>query len=120
MLKNADLAMYRAKSDGRGTYRVFDPEMDAAAQARRQLESDMRTGFIQGHFRLAYQPLVNLQTKRVTGFEALMRWGHPVRGEISPAQFIPVAEEIGLINQLGDWALRQACVEAAKWPDFGP
>jgi diguanylate cyclase (GGDEF)-like protein len=117
LLKNADLAMYRAKSDGRGTYRVFNPEMDAAAQARRQLEIDMRASFARGDFKLHYQPLVNLQTKLVSGFEALMRWNHPERGNVPPSEFIPVAEEIGLINQLGDWALREACAEATKWPD---
>ena len=116
LLKNADLAMYRAKSDGRGTYRVFNPEMDAAAQARRQLEIDMRAGFARGEFELHYQPLINLQTKLVSGFEALMRWTHPERGNVPPSEFIPVAEEIGLINQLGDWALREACAEATKWP----
>ena len=117
LLKNADLAMYRAKSDGRGTYRVFNPEMDAAAQARRQLEIDMRAGFARGEFELHYQPLINLQTKLVSGFEALMRWTHPERGKVPPSEFIPVAEEIGLINQLGDWALREACAEATKWPE---
>ena len=116
-LKSADLAMYNAKSDGRGTYRMFDPEMDAIVQARRILERDMRTALAQDDFRLFYQPLVNLQTRRVTAFEALMRWQHPVRGEVPPAEFIPVAEEMGLIVQLGEWALRQACAEAVGWPD---
>ena len=106
-LKSADLAMYSAKSDGRGTYRMFDPEMDAIVQARRLLERDM----------LFYQPLVNLQTKKVTAFEALMRWQHPERGMVPPSDFIPVAEEMGLIVQLGEWALRQACAEATEWPD---
>jgi diguanylate cyclase (GGDEF)-like protein len=117
LLKSADLAMYSAKSDGRGTYRMFDPEMDAIVQARRILERDMRTAFVQNGFKLFYQPLVNLQTKKVTAFEALMRWQHPERGMISPAAFIPVAEEMGLIVQLGEWALRQACAEALDWPD---
>jgi diguanylate cyclase (GGDEF)-like protein len=116
-LKSADLAMYSAKSDGRGTYRMFDPEMDAIVQARRILERDMRTALAQDDFRLFYQPLVNLQTRRVTAFEALMRWQHPVRGGVPPAEFIPVAEEMGLIVQLGEWALRQACAEAVGWPD---
>jgi diguanylate cyclase (GGDEF)-like protein len=116
-LKSADLAMYSAKSDGRGTYRMFDPEMDAIVQARRGLERDMRTALVQDGFRLFYQPLVNLQTKKVTTFEALMRWQHPVRGTVPPSIFIPVAEEMGLIVQLGEWALRQACAEAIKWPD---
>jgi EAL domain-containing protein (putative c-di-GMP-specific phosphodiesterase class I) len=109
--------MYSAKSDGRGTYRMFDPEMDAIVQARRGLERDMRTALVQDGFRLFYQPLVNLQTKKVTTFEALMRWQHPVRGTVPPSIFIPVAEEMGLIVQLGEWALRQACAEAIKWPD---
>jgi diguanylate cyclase (GGDEF)-like protein len=116
-LKSADLAMYSAKSDGRGTYRMFDPEMDAIVQARRGLERDMRTALVQDRFRLFYQPLVNLQTKKVTTFEALMRWRHPERGSVPPSIFIPVAEEMGLIVQLGEWALRQACAEAVEWPD---
>jgi diguanylate cyclase (GGDEF)-like protein len=116
-LKSADLAMYSAKSDGRGTYRMFDPEMDAIVQARRGLERDMRTALVQDGFRLFYQPLVNLQTKKVTTFEALMRWQHPERGTVPPSIFIPVAEEMGLIVQLGEWALRQACTEAIEWPD---
>jgi diguanylate cyclase (GGDEF)-like protein len=116
-LKSADLAMYSAKSEGRGTYRMFDPEMDAVVQTRRQLERDMRTALAQDGFRLYYQPLVNLQTKRVTAFEALMRWEHSERGSVPPSEFIPVAEEMGLIVQLGEWALRQACAEAMEWPD---
>jgi diguanylate cyclase (GGDEF)-like protein len=116
-LKSADLAMYSAKADGRGTYRMFDPEMDAVVQSRRLLERDMRTALAQDGFRLYYQPLVNLQTKRVTAFEALMRWEHPERGAVPPSEFIPVAEEMGLIVQLGEWALRQACAEAMEWPD---
>jgi diguanylate cyclase (GGDEF)-like protein len=116
-LKSADLAMYRAKSEGRGTYRMFDPEMDAVVQTRRLLERDMRTALAQDRFRLYYQPLVNLQTKKVTAFEALMRWEHPERGAVPPSEFIPVAEEMGLIVQLGEWALRQACAEAVEWPD---
>jgi diguanylate cyclase (GGDEF)-like protein len=116
ILKSADLAMYSAKADGRGTYRVFDPQMDAAVRARRSMERDMRTALAQGEFALVYQPLVNLHTKKVTAFEALMRWRHAERGSVSPSEFIPVAEEMGLIVQLGEWALRQACIEAAEWP----
>jgi predicted signal transduction protein with EAL and GGDEF domain len=116
-LKSADLAMYAAKSEGRGTYRIFDPEMDDIVQKRRALERDMRTALAQGGFVLHYQPLVNLQTRRVTAFEALMRWHHKERGPIPPAEFIPVAEEMGLIVQLGEWALRNACMEATHWPD---
>jgi len=117
LLKSADLAMYSAKSDGRGTYRIFDPQMDAVVQTRRSLERDMRTSLAQGGFELYYQPLVNLQTKRVTAFEALMRWNHRDRGAVPPSEFIPVAEDMGLIVQLGEWALRCACAEAAGWPD---
>jgi len=116
-LKSADLAMYAAKSEGRGTYRMFDPEMDAAVQTRRSMERDMRTALAQGGFNLFYQPLVNLQTKKVTSFEALMRWTHAERGVVPPAVFIPVAEEMGLIVQIGEWALRRACSEAVRWPD---
>jgi diguanylate cyclase (GGDEF)-like protein len=117
LLKSADLAMYSAKSEGRGTYRIFDPQMDAIVQTRRSLERDMRTSLAQGGFELYYQPLVNLQTKRVTAFEALMRWNHMDRGAVPPAEFIPVAEDMGLIIQLGEWALRRACMEAVEWPD---
>src|ERR1700724_632949 len=116
-LKSADLAMYSAKSDGRGTYRMFDPEMDTIAQTRRILERDMRTAVMQNGFKLHYQPLVNLQTKKVTALEALLRWQHPERGLVPPSEFISVAEEIGLIVQLGEWALREACAEGAGWPD---
>ena len=116
LLKNADLAMYRAKSDGRGTYRLFDPEMDAKAQERRLLELDMRNALVNGEFSLCYQPQVSLDQKEVVGFEALLRWENPNRGLVSPDFFIPVAEETGLIIQLGDWVIRQACMEAAQWP----
>ncbi len=116
-LKSADLAMYSAKSEGRGTYRIFDPQMDEIIQSRRSLERDMRAAFAQGGFELFYQPLVNLQSKKVTAFEALMRWHHSDRGTVPPSEFIPVAEEMGLIIQLGEWALRCACLEAIKWPD---
>ena len=116
LLRNADLAMYRAKSDGRGTFRFFNPEMDEKAQERRRLELDLRRAFVEGQFMLHYQPQIAMESKRICGFEALLRWDHPTRGAMSPAEFIPVAEEIGLIIQLGDWVLRQACQEAVKWP----
>ncbi|MDP1868776.1 MAG: EAL domain-containing protein [Bradyrhizobium sp.] len=116
-LKSADIAMYNAKSQGRGNYRMFDAEMDAIVQARSALERDMRNGILQNDFRLFYQPLVNLKTKKVTAFEALMRWQHPERGTIPPLEFIPLAEETGLIVRLGEWALREACSEAMDWPE---
>jgi diguanylate cyclase (GGDEF)-like protein len=116
LLKSAEVAMYNAKADGRGTYRMFDPEMDAIAQLRRGLERDLRTALVQSGFRLFYQPLVDMQSKKVVAFEALMRWEHPDRGLVPPSEFIHVAEEMGLIVQLGEWALRQACAEAMKWP----
>lgn len=117
LLKNADLALYRAKGEGRSTYRFFEPEMDARMKERRTLETDLRRALTQGEFELYYQPLVNLEHNQVSGFEALLRWHHPTRGMVSPADFIPIAEEIGLIIPLGEWVLRQACAEAAQWPD---
>ena len=121
LLKCADLAMYRAKADGRGsagpgTFRVFDPGMDIAAQQALRLKSEMRQALMTGGFELYYQPLVSMETRQVTGFEALLRWPHAERGMISPAEFIPVAEDTGLIVQLGEWVLREACMEAMKWP----
>jgi diguanylate cyclase (GGDEF)-like protein len=117
LLKNADLAMYRAKSDGRRTYRFFEHDMDARVKARRALEVDLRQAFIDGGFEIEYQPVVDLRSGAVSGCEALLRWRHRERGMVSPAEFIPVAEEIGLITQLGEWVLEQACFEAAVWPD---
>ena len=116
VLKNADMALYGAKADGRGTYRFFEPEMDARMKARRELEMDLRKALANAEFELHYQPLVNLETNAITGFEALLRWNHPVRGLISPAEFIPIAEEIGIIVPVGEWVLRQACQEAVNWP----
>ncbi|HEY8565627.1 MAG TPA: EAL domain-containing protein [Beijerinckiaceae bacterium] len=117
LLRNADLALYRAKEDGRGTYRFFEPAMDAAVQARRSLELDLREALVRGEFVLHYQPFVDLLRGEVVGFEALVRWNHPTRGLISPAEFVPVAEETRLIVPLGDWILRQACQDAVGWPD---
>jgi diguanylate cyclase (GGDEF)-like protein/PAS domain S-box-containing protein len=117
LLRNADLALYRSKGDGRGTLRFFEPEMDAQVRQRRAMEADLRKGLIAGEFELHYQPLINLERNEISGFEALMRWRHPDRGLIPPASFIPVAEEIGFIMALGDWAIREACSTAAKWPD---
>ncbi len=116
LLKSADMALYRAKEDGRRAFRFFEPEMDARAQARRMLEIDLRRALGAGQFELYYQPLVSLKTGAITGFEALMRWHHPTRGMVPPAEFIPLSEEIGLIVPLGEWALRQACAEAVRWP----
>jgi diguanylate cyclase (GGDEF)-like protein/PAS domain S-box-containing protein len=116
LLKNADLALYGAKANGRGTYHFFEAGMDARAKARRALEFDLRESIMCGGFELHYQPLVRLRDNAVIGCEALLRWHHPVRGTISPAEFIPVAEETGLINQLGEWVLNTACSEAASWP----
>ena len=117
LLKSADLAMNRAKADGRGRFCFFEPDMDARAQARRLLELDLRSALVHGGFELHYQPLFNLKTNAVTGFEALMRWSTPERGRVSPGDFIPLAEDTGLIVPIGEWALRQACAEAATWPD---
>jgi diguanylate cyclase (GGDEF)-like protein len=116
LLKSADLAMYGAKADGRRTYRFFEAEMDARVKARRTLELDMRQAIVDGAFELHYQPVVNLKRNEIIGCEALLRWRHPVRGMISPAEFIPIAEETGLICEIGDWALATACAEAMSWP----
>jgi diguanylate cyclase (GGDEF)-like protein len=116
LLRNADLALYRAKSEGRGTYRFFEKGMDERMQARRMLERDLRTAIAKGEFELYYQPLIELDRNEVSGFEALLRWNHPERGRVSPVDFIPLAEETGLIVPIGEWVLRQACAEAATWP----
>ncbi len=117
LLKNADTALYRAKEDGRRIFRFFEPGMDARLRARRTLELDLRKALLAGEFELYYQPLVTLATGFISGFEALLRWHHPSRGMVAPGEFIPVAEEIGLIVPLGEWVLRQACADAAAWPD---
>ncbi len=116
LMRNADMALYRAKEDGRGVHRFFEPEMDRQAQRRREMESDLRRALADGEFELNYQPVVDLASDRISGFEALLRWRHPKRGMISPADFIPVAEDIGLIGSLGEWVLLEACREAASWP----
>ena len=117
LLRNADLALYRAKSDGRGTFRFFEPVMDLQMQTRRIMEQDLRKALPAGEFVLHYQPVVNLASKEISGFEALIRWNHPSKGMISPADFIPLAEEIGFIVPMGEWVIRQACATAAQWPD---
>jgi diguanylate cyclase (GGDEF)-like protein/PAS domain S-box-containing protein len=116
LMRNADMALYRAKSDGGGVHRFFEREMDRQAQKRRDMELDLRRAFANGEFELHYQPLVDLAADRISGFESLLRWRHPEKGMISPAEFIPIAEDIGLIVSLGEWVLREACTEAAKWP----
>jgi diguanylate cyclase (GGDEF)-like protein len=117
ILKNADLAMYAAKSAGRRTYRFFEPDMDAEVKARRKLEVELRQAITDEALEVYYQPCVRLGDDRITGCEALVRWRHSERGMVSPAEFIPVAEDAGLINELGDWVLKTACAEAALWPD---
>jgi predicted signal transduction protein with EAL and GGDEF domain len=117
LIKNADLAMYAAKAGGRRTHRFFEPSMDASAKARLAMEQDLRQAMADGGFELHYQPLVDLRSGEVCGCEALLRFRHPERGMISPAEFIPVAEDTGLITDLGDWVLRTACEEAAGWPE---
>jgi diguanylate cyclase (GGDEF)-like protein len=115
LIKNADLALYRAKEEGRGTFRYFESGMDARAQARRVIELDMRAAVRNGEFELDYQPILQAESGEITGFEALVRWRHPQRGLISPADFIPLAESTGLIVPLGEWILRKACSDAAAW-----
>ena len=116
LMRNADMALYRAKSDGGGVHRFFEREMDQQAQKRRDMERDLRRAFANGEFELHYQPLVDLAADRISGFESLLRWRNPDKGMISPAEFIPVAEDIGLIVALGEWVLREACSEAMNWP----
>jgi diguanylate cyclase (GGDEF)-like protein len=117
LLKAADMALYRAKNDGGDAFRLFEPEMDAKMQARRVLEIDLRHALSNNEFEVFYQPIVSMRDYCVTGFEALLRWNHPTQGMISPADFIPIAEEIGLIIPIGLWVLRTACIDAVQWPD---
>lgn len=116
LLKNADLALYSAKKDRRGSYRFFEPALDKAMRERRQIERDLTAALERGQFELYFQPILNLRTQSLSGFEALLRWNHPDEGVISPARFIPVAEETGLIVPIGEWVLREAISAAAKWP----
>jgi diguanylate cyclase (GGDEF)-like protein len=117
LIRSADIAMHRAKADGRGTYRFFEADMNNRMQARRQLEIDLRKALTNREFELHYQPLLSLDNDEITGFEALLRWNHPERGRVSPADFIPLAEETGIIVSMGEWVLRQACTDAVSWPE---
>jgi diguanylate cyclase (GGDEF)-like protein/PAS domain S-box-containing protein len=116
LIKAADIALYRAKACGRGTYTQFEPGMDARLQARQQMKVALRLALANGELELHYQPLISLHTGQITTCEALVRWTHPEKGPISPVEFIPLAEETGLILPLGEWVLRQACTEATRWP----
>lgn len=117
LVKNADLALYRAKHEGRGGYRFFEAAMDAEARKRRQMELDLHEAISEGQFFLMFQPLFNLSESRVSAFEALLRWNHPERGLVSPADFIPLAEDTGLIVPIGEWVIREACRAARHWPE---
>ena len=116
LLRNADMALYWAKAERRGTWRFFEAEMDIRAQARRSLELDLRSALASSAFEVFYQPLYNLRTRKISTCEALLRWPHPHRGMISPEEFIPVAEEMGLIVEIGNWVIRQATADCARWP----
>jgi diguanylate cyclase (GGDEF)-like protein len=117
LLSHADTALYRAKNEGRGTYRYFEAAMGAAVRERRLLEHDLRNAIPRGELKLVYQPQKCIRTGKIVGFEALLRWRHPTRGDISPAEFIPLAEDTGIILQIGEWVLRTACREAATWKE---
>jgi diguanylate cyclase (GGDEF)-like protein len=117
LMKRADHAMYRAKAEARGTFRCYDAEMDQRLQERRKLQSDLREALAKGEFSLEFQPIVDLRYERIVCAEALLRWRHPGRGQLSPADFVPIAEETGLIGPIGDWVIREACRAAAAWPD---
>jgi diguanylate cyclase (GGDEF)-like protein len=117
LIRNSDIALYRAKSDQRGACRFFEAEMDVQLQQRHQLESDLRQAMEAGQFALHYQTLVGAADEEIVALEALLRWRHPTRGMVPPSEFIPLAEEIGLIIPLGEWVIRQACADAATWPD---
>ena len=115
ILRNADMALYRAKAESRDTWRFFKPEMEATARARRSLELDLRNALANETFEIYYQPIVDLKTGRISACEALLRWPHRERGMISPAEFIPVAEEMGIITEIDQWVLRNACIECRHW-----
>ncbi|MGZ2411986.1 diguanylate cyclase (GGDEF)-like protein [Sphingomonas sp. F9_3S_D5_B_2] len=117
LLRSADLALYRAKEAGRGTFAFFEESLNERAQERRQIETDLRAALLRGEFELYYQPLFDLEQNRICSFEALIRWRHPERGLVSPADFIPVAEDTGLIIPIGAWVIREACAQATRWPE---
>ncbi len=117
LIRNADLALYAAKADGRGTHKFYREDMLADAQNRKQLEDDLRTALTGQQLHLVYQPIVSTRDESVSGYETLLRWDHPKRGAISPAEFIPIAEDCGMIESIGEWVLRTACADAAQWPD---
>jgi diguanylate cyclase (GGDEF)-like protein len=117
LLKNADMALYRAKADGRGTFCFFREEMAQTVEARRILELDLRKALANDEFELFYQPLINIKSGKISTCEALLRWNHPIRGTVSPVDIIPIAEDMGLIVDLGRWILRKACMECMKWPE---
>jgi diguanylate cyclase (GGDEF)-like protein len=117
LLRNVDLALYRAKDSGRSAFRFFELSMDSQARERRALEFDLKSALQNDEFLLFYQPLIGAESNQAVGFEALLRWNHPIRGIISPAEFIPIAENSGLIKTIGDWALEEACMTAATWPE---
>lgn len=117
LVKSADLALYRAKTDGRNCFRAYEAEMDTQVQARRLMELDLRNAVADGELELYYQPLVNIESHTISGFEALLRWNSPKRGQVPPSVFIPLAEQTGLITQIGAWVLKQGCLEAVRWPD---
>ena len=117
IIRSADLALYAAKDRGRGVHHFYDANLHESAEERRHLEQDLRDALIHGGLELYYQPVVQVASQRISGFEALLRWNHPVKGQLSPAKFIPVAEETGLIVAIGEWALRTACHDLAQWPE---
>jgi diguanylate cyclase (GGDEF)-like protein/PAS domain S-box-containing protein len=116
LLRSADLALYRAKTEGRGTYRLFEPDMNIRMQARHALEHDLRRAIVKDEFEVFYQPLIDMETRRICSFEALLRWSHPARGVVGPDSFIAAVEELGMIGQIGEVVLVRACMEAARWP----
>jgi diguanylate cyclase (GGDEF)-like protein len=116
LLRSADIALYAAKADGGGSHQLFDPGMEETVRSRRALEMDLREALLRQELEVYYQPLVQLDPRRVSGFEALVRWHHPIHGMVMPGRFIPMAEETGLIAGIGQWVLRQACMEATRWP----